>query len=163
MPTGRKKDHPWKEPSVVMVFIYFLRLHTPFFKFTSQAIVSLELHTNMHRLHEIKSLKCSMTTSQVAAFLVASTDADEVSQWSDELFFPSQGLGRLRVSNPRWLQWLLMPKVELNSEGVIVRWTVSERHRLCVALISYFKGHYIHVSDDLTFNKVTLFVFLFFF
>lgn len=28
-----------------------------------------------------------MTTSQVAAFLVASSGADEVSQWSDELFF----------------------------------------------------------------------------
>lgn len=52
----------------------------PVFKFTSQAIVLLGLHGHTHRLHEIKSLKCSMTTSQVAAFLVASTDADEVSQ-----------------------------------------------------------------------------------
>lgn len=52
----------------------------PGLKFTSQAIVLPELHTSTRRLHEIKSLKCPMTTSQVAAFLVASTDADEVSQ-----------------------------------------------------------------------------------
>lgn len=76
MPTGRRRrDHPWKEPSVVMAFIYSPlpyslspRSPHPVFKFTSQAIVFLAPLTNTRRLHEIKSLKCSMTASQVAAF-----------------------------------------------------------------------------------------------
>lgn len=80
-PLGGSGDHPWKEPSVLMVFIYFLRLYTPFFEIhlTGHCFAGAA-HQYAHRLHEIKSLKCSMTASQVAAFLVASTEADEVSQ-----------------------------------------------------------------------------------